>query len=169
MYNKEHGMDLARLLAGSDTQINSQQTLLNGKEVGGHTIKWTVLSYDNGANVGIFYLEWEIPAKKGMSPMRHQNLAAVRLESNDENAAQQTIDDLMGTSTIGIPHLRTSKYLIADGTRTVELYERLVREPPMTGKDLANALMQYMSREVYPNQGWSSKIPDPRMRIRLGM
>ena len=139
-----HGMKLVDLLAKSDAEIVSKPTLLNEKEVNGHEIKGIVLSYDGGVNVGIFYLEGETPGKKGMSPMRHQNLAVVRLESNDENATQQTIDDLMKPSEVRIPLLRTSKYLIADGTRTVELYEKLVREPPMTGKDLATVLGQYI-------------------------
>ena len=169
MYDNEHGMDLAKLLAGSDTQISSQHPLLGYKEVDGYRIKWAVLSYDNGVSIGVFYLEWETPGKKGMSPLKHQNLAAIRLGSNDY-VAEQTIDDLMQPSEIGIPTLRTSKYLIADGSEADKLYNRLIEEPPMTGQDLANVLMRYAGGTGHYNGGrrWASKIPTQRMRTRLG-
>ncbi|MEK6876001.1 MAG: hypothetical protein AABX63_01200, partial [Nanoarchaeota archaeon] len=60
-----------------------------------------------------------------------------------------TIDDLMKPSEILIPHLRTSKYIIADGTEAAKLYKNLTEKPPVTGKDLADAFSQYTSGTRY--------------------
>ena len=170
-----HGMKLVDLLAESDAEIVSQPTLLDEKKVNGYEIKGAVLSYDNGINIGIFYLIWSTPIKRRqeteatLHDIAHHNLAVVGLESNDEGAAKQTIDTLMGPSNIGISHLRTPRYLIADGSKAAELYNVLVTEPPATAMDLANVLGQYTNkRGRYRPQGWASIIPDPQMRIRLG-
>ena len=149
MDNDQHGKGLVGILSANDSEILSKQILSDEKEVYGHRIKWTVLPYTDGTNIGIFYLEWETPGKKGMSPLKHQNLAAVRLRGYKEDVVKQTIDDLMKPSEILIPHLRTSKYIIADGTEAAKLYKNLTEKPPVTGKDLADAFSQYTSGTRY--------------------
>lgn len=170
-----HGRELVDLLAESDAEIVPQQTLLDENEVNGHKIKGTVLSYNDGINIGIFYLSWDAPIKRRNEPdftqrsITYHNLAAVRLKSNDEDAAQQTIDALMEPSNARIPHLMTFRYLIAEEGKSAELYNVLVTEPPATARDLANVIGQYMNKSGhYSSQGCASTIPDPQMRIRLG-
>lgn len=170
-----NGGRLVDLLAESDAEILSQITLLDEKEVNGYKIKWTILPYNDGSNIGIFYLSWNTPIKRrqeteaALHDIMHHNLAAVGLKSNDEDAAKQTIDTLMEPSNARIPHLRTFRYLIAEGSKAAELYNMLVTEPPATARDLANVLGQYTNKsQHYSSHGEASIIPDPQMRISLG-